>query len=79
MQFDVKTRTRKVVAFLHPYYFEKYGYTLLGTFGTAVSPEGDKVYISWNGNRGASIGDRRVRFNPCALTVVHIPESERRP
>lgn len=81
VQYDVKTRTRKVIAFLHPYLYEKHGYIPMGTFGSAVSPEGDRVYITWNGNRGTEPGDvkRKIRFNTCALTVVHIPESEREP
>ena len=75
MQYDVKTRKKKIIAFLHPFYQQTYGYTPLGTFGSAVSEEGDKLYIAWNGNRGGSDGG----FDTCALTVIHIPESERRP
>lgn len=73
VQFDVKTKTRKVIAFLHPYYQEKYGVTLAGTFSSAVDPDGSKLYINWNANRGGKSWDC------CALTVIHIPESERRP
>jgi hypothetical protein len=78
VQFDVKTRTKKVIAFLHPFYYQKYGYVPIGTFSSALSPEGDKLYVSWNGNR---LGSRRGEFpwDTVALTVVHIPESERRP
>ncbi|GIW79947.1 MAG: hypothetical protein KatS3mg105_1754 [Gemmatales bacterium] len=81
VQYDVKTKTRKVIAFLHPYLYDRYGYVALGTFGSAVSPEGDKVYITWNGNYGTKREDlgRRLRFNACAMCVVHIPESERQP
>jgi DNA-binding beta-propeller fold protein YncE len=81
VQYDVKTRTRKIVAFLHPALYDEFGYVTLGSFGSAVSPSGDKVYVTWNGNRGTSPEDlkKRVRFNTCALTVVHIPESERQP
>jgi len=81
VQFDVKTRTRKVIAFLHPLLYEKFGYIAVGTFGSAVSPEGDKLYVTWNGNRGTrreNLGGR-IRFNTCALTVIHIPASERKP
>ncbi|MCH7726672.1 MAG: hypothetical protein IH991_09365 [Planctomycetes bacterium] len=79
VQFDVKTRKKKVIAFLHPFYQQEYGYTPLGTFGSAVSEAGDKLYITWNGNRGGADSRGRVSFNTCALTVIHIPESERRP
>lgn len=73
VQFDVKTKTRKVIAFLHPFYQEKYGVTLAGTFSSAVDPDGSKLYINWNANRGGKSWDC------CALTVIHIPESERQP
>ena len=79
VQFDVKTGRKKVLAFLHPFYQKKYGYTPLGTFGSAVDPKGDKLYITWNGNRGGPDARGRLRFDTCALTVIHIPESERRP
>jgi hypothetical protein len=81
VQFDLKTRTRKVICFLHPYHYDRCGFVPLGTFGSAVSPAGDKVYITWNGNRGTARQNlgRRVRFNTCGLTVVHIPASERKP
>lgn len=71
VQFDVRTGLRKVIAFLHPFYNEKYGLTPKGTYSTAVSAEGDKVFITWNVSRGARAWDC------CALTVVHVPESER--
>lgn len=72
VQFDTQTRTRKVIAFLHPFYAEKYGATLKGTYSSAVSPDGSKLYITWNVSRGSKAWDS------CALTVIHIPEEERR-
>ncbi|MEM7011536.1 MAG: hypothetical protein AAF585_08650 [Verrucomicrobiota bacterium] len=83
VQLDVKTGARKVICFLHPILHERAGYIPMGAYMVAVSPEGDKAYITWNGNRGATAEDlenqRKVKFNTCALTVVHIPESERQP
>jgi hypothetical protein len=73
VQFDTRTRTRKVIAFLHPFHRERYGATLTGTFSSALSPAGDKLYVTWNVIRGAKAWDC------CALTVIHIPESERQP
>ncbi|HXG12831.1 MAG TPA: hypothetical protein VNK04_23945 [Gemmataceae bacterium] len=73
VQFDVKTRQKKVIAFLHPFYQNKYGCTLKGTYSAAVDPKGDKLYITWNASRGGRAWDS------CALTVIHIPESERQP
>ncbi len=78
VQFDTTDGTKKVVAFLHPVLREKFGYIPLGTFSTALSEGGEKLYITWNGNLG---GRRRNRltWDACALTVLHIPESERLP
>lgn len=73
VQFDTKTRRKKVIAFLHPFYQQKYGCTPVGTYCTAVDPAGDKLYVTWNVNRGGRAWDC------CALTAIHIPESERRP
>ncbi|HEY7157502.1 MAG TPA: hypothetical protein VH575_26340, partial [Gemmataceae bacterium] len=73
VQFDVRTKQKKVIAFLHPFYKNKYGCTPRGTYSTALSPRGDKLYITWNVSRGSRAWD-------CvALTVIHIPEAERRP
>ncbi|HEY7155182.1 MAG TPA: hypothetical protein VH575_14565 [Gemmataceae bacterium] len=73
VQFDVRTKQKKVIAFLHPFYKSKYGCTPRGTYSTALSPRGDKLYITWNVSRGSRAWD-------CvALTVIHIPEAERRP
>jgi hypothetical protein len=76
VQFDVKTRKKKVIAYLHPFLKEKYGYTPIGTFSTAVSAGGDKLYITWHGSLAKEIG-RKLSWDACALTVIHIPASER--
>jgi hypothetical protein len=73
VQFDTKTKTRKVIAFLSPYFKDKIGAIPTGTFSTALDPLGDKLYITWNVKRGTAAWDC------CALTVIHIPEAERRP
>jgi hypothetical protein len=72
VQYDTRTRTRKVIAFLHPFYQSKYGCTLKGTYSAAVDATGGRLYITWNASRGTRAWDC------CALTVVHIPEEERR-
>jgi hypothetical protein len=73
VQFDTKSKTRKVIAFLHPYFKDKIGATPVGTFSTAIDPAGDKLYVTWNVSRGSRAWDC------CALTVIHIPKSERVP
>ena len=71
VQFDTKTKRKKVIAFLHPFYAEKFGCTLKGTFSSAIDPAGDKLYVTWNNSRGTKVWDS------CVLTVIHIPKSER--
>src|SRR5574340_596042 len=73
IQCDTRTRRRKVIAFLHDFYFDKYRYHLDGTFSTALDAKGETLYVTWNGMR-----EGQPRFwESCALTVIHIPASER--
>ncbi|MBM4035923.1 MAG: hypothetical protein FJ291_29640 [Planctomycetes bacterium] len=71
VQFDVTTRRKKIIAFVHPFLKEHTGYTPIGTFGSEVDPRGDKLYVTWHGRR------RAAGWDTCALTVIHIPPSER--
>lgn len=73
VQYDLKTKTRKVICFLHPYYKETYGVAPVGTYSVALSDKGDTLFVTWNSNRGSK------NWDVCALTVIHIPESERKP
>ncbi|MCA9114816.1 MAG: hypothetical protein KDA79_06985 [Planctomycetaceae bacterium] len=75
VQYDLKRKKRKVIAFLHSLYSRKYGYHPDGCFVSVLSPEGDKLYVSWDGWR---TGQPRG-WESCMLTVIHIPESERLP
>lgn len=77
IQFDTQKQSRKVIAFLQPILQKQFGYVTLGTFGSAVSQDGSKLYITWNGNRSGADKRGRFPFDTCALTVIHIPESER--
>ena len=78
VQYDLKTNHRKVIAFLHPALHDATGYTCMGTYGLAVSPDGATVYVTWNGNQGGEERNR-LRFNTCGLTVIEVPGSERIP
>jgi hypothetical protein len=72
VQFDVQTKQKKVIAFLHPFYQNKYGCTLRGTYSTAMDEKGEKLYVTWNVSRAPV-----KAWDCCALTVIHIPKSER--
>ncbi len=71
VQFDVTTGRKKVIAFLEPFYTKKYGFTLKGTYATALNEKGDTLYITWNVSRGSRAWDC------CGMTAIHIPASER--
>ncbi len=73
VQYDTKNKTRKVIAFLHPFYKEKYGTAVVGTYSYALSPKGDELYVTWNANRSVA-----KAWDTCAMTVIRIPESERK-
>ncbi len=71
VQYDLKTKTRKVIAFLHPSFKERTGAAVVGTYSYDLNAEGDTLYVTWNANRGGKVWD-------CvALTALHIPASER--
>lgn len=70
VQYDVMTRTRKVIAFMNALE-PMIGARFEGTFSTALSPGGDTLYVTWNMGR--------PRWDCCAITAIRIPESERKP
>jgi len=74
VQFDTKSKQKKVIAFLHPFYKDKYGCTPVGSYSSALDAKGETLYVTWNVNRGG-----RVAWDCCALSVIHIPELERQP
>jgi hypothetical protein len=73
VQYDTKTKARKVIAFLHPFYKEKYGVAPVGTYSYALSPKGDALYVTWNANRSVA-----KAWDTCVLSVIHIPAAERK-
>jgi len=73
VQFDTQTKRKKVIAFLKQPFEKKYGVTLKGTYSTALDAKGETLFITWNASRQTTPWDCN------ALTVVHIPASERKP
>lgn len=73
VQYEIKTGKRKALAFLHAHFWEKYGDALDGSFGNALDEKGERFFISWDGwRKGQPRG-----WESAAITVVHIPASER--
>lgn len=71
VQYDTQTRRKKVLAFLNPYYADKYSVELKGTFGSALDDQGETLFVTWNVSRGSR------HWETCALTAIHLPASER--
>jgi hypothetical protein len=69
VQFDLKTKTRKVLAFMNVL-APQAGAKFEGTFSTALSAAGDILFVTWNMSRTA--------WDCCGVTAIHIPESERK-
>ena len=75
IQYDTKANKRKVIAFLQEYYSKKYTYVPDGTFGSALSPDGSTLFVTWNGRRVPTAKE----WDTVAMTAIHIPASERQP
>ena len=79
VQYDTKTDTKKVLAFMFPYYYEKYGYTPGGTFSIKLDDKGERLFILWNGAfTEYDPAKNSDTFGQCSVMVVNIPASERR-
>ena len=79
VQYDTETGAKKVLAFMFPYYYEKYGYTAGGTFSVKLDDAGKRLFVLWNGafvDHGEALRDDDT-FGQCSLMLIHIPESER--
>jgi len=72
VQFNVKTRQKKIICHMSPGSQKRFGYTPDGAYGYAISPAGDKLYVTWNGSRSGEVGSKN--WDACALTVIHMPE-----
>ena len=78
IQLDTKTGKRKVLVFMRPFYYEKYGYIPTGSYSLKLDNKGEKLFILWNGAFREYKPDLGVeRFGHCSIMLVHIPESER--
>ena len=76
VQYDLRRRRAKVIAFLHPYYKEKYDYLCGGTFGLVIDPTGRRLFIAMNGNI-ESMGFRQTHgFGVPAIFVVHLAAAD---
>ena len=81
MQLDRKAGERKVIAFLDAFYRKQYGFTPSGTFSIEMDPQGERLFICWNGgfydDALVESEERGSLFLHNAIMLVHIPERER--
>lgn len=77
VQYNIKTGRKKVIAFLHPYYEQKYQFAPNGAYGSSLSADGSKLCITWMGDRADIRGGRGKKIKHCAWMVIDIPASER--
>jgi hypothetical protein len=77
VQFDLKTRTRKVIAFLFPYFYNKYGYIPGGTYSINLDDKGETLFVLLNGAFSEYNPQGSDSFGDPSVMVIHIPESER--
>jgi hypothetical protein len=75
IQYDTRSGRTKVLAFLFDYYFEKYGYGTLCTYGFTLSTDGSSLVAHVNGTFAPS--RQQVRYGRPSIFEIHIPASER--
>ncbi len=76
VQYNIRSGEKKVIAFLGPYYHEKYGYAIAGTFGIELSEDDCLLVIQTNG--GFSENPYKSLHEHPAIFAVHIPDEERK-
>lgn len=78
IQYDTKTGTRKVLAFLYPYYHAKYGYLATGSYSFTLDEKGAMLFMVWNGAFIQPAPDIGVDFwGHCSVMCLKIPATER--
>jgi hypothetical protein len=77
IQYEIATGRRKVLAFLNPVLREKLGYHISRLYNMRISPDGSKLFCTFNGAPVAAAGQQQEDFAQPAVVVVHIPELER--
>lgn len=76
IQMNTETYEKKVIAFLHPFYSEKYGYVFGGCYSCCLDETGSKLLMFWNG-RFRSPETEGDSFGHPTFLVIEIPPEER--
>ncbi len=78
VQFDLKTRQRKVLAFLGPLFESRFGYRVGGSYCLELDAGGERLFIGMNGQLlEPDARPPESAFGHPACMVLHIPAPER--
>lgn len=80
LQYNVREKQIKVLAFLAPAMDQAFNYVPGGTYGVKISADGATLYVNFNGHAGDAIRPKKMRpngFGLCSFAAIHIPDSER--
>ena len=80
VQYDIRKKRRKVLAFLREALEAECNYVPGGTYGVKLSADGSVLYVNLNGHAADSIRPKEMQpsgFGLTGLAAIHIPESER--
>ncbi len=78
IQYDTRTGARKVLAFLYPYYYARYGYIPAGSCSLAMDETGEGLFMVWNGAfRPPAPGPGADFRGHCSIVYLKIPATER--
>ena len=80
VQFDTRTKKKKVIAFVFDYYMDKYGYAPVRAYGVELDEKGESLFFYVNGGFGTweQKDPQVIWMRRPGILQVHIPESERR-
>lgn len=80
VQYEIATKTRKVLAFLAPALEEQIDYVPGGTYGMKLSQDGGTLFVNFNGHAADEIRPGQMKpigFGLCSFVAIQIPKSER--
>lgn len=80
VQYEIATKTRKVLAFLAPAFEHQFGYVPGGTYGIKLAADGGTLYVNFNGHAADAVRPSTMKpigFGLCSFAAIHIPATER--
>jgi len=77
VQYDLLENKRKVIAFLAPFFKDRFGYDIGGSFSIITNEDGSRLYITWNSKFSKGSGNIGEAFGNPTIMIIEIPASER--